>query len=187
VILTATDTSTWLWYFGRATGFVALVLLSAVVVLGILGPLRIASVAWPRYAIRTVHRDASLLALLVIAIHVIVLVLDSDVSIPIASALLPWESSYAPFWTGLGAVAFDLLIAIVISSLMRRRLGYRAWRSVHWLAYAIWPIALAHGLGAGSDSRSAWALGLRIACVTAIAIAVAMRLQYGAAAKTLEV
>lgn len=180
------NASTWSWYFGRATGFVALILLSAIIVLGVLGPLRVSSDAWPRFAIRTVHRDVSLLAMLVIAIHVIVLVLDGYVSIPLSAAVVPFGSGYEPFWIGLGALAFDLLIAIVVTSLLRRRLGYGTWRFIHWFAYVSWPVAVAHGLGAGSDSTSAWALGLTIACIVVVTAAVMMRLQSGTAAKTLE-
>ena len=120
MIIAAANASTWLWYFARATGLVALVLLTGVIVLGVLGPMRVASKLWPRFAIRTLHRDVSLLALLVIAIHVVVLVLDTYVRIPITASVLPWGSSHAPFWTGVGAVAFDLLIAIVVTSLARR-------------------------------------------------------------------
>jgi methionine sulfoxide reductase heme-binding subunit len=180
------DANSWYWYFGRATGFVALILLTAIIVLGVLGPLRVSTDAWPRFAIRTIHRDLSLLALLVIAIHVVVLVLDGYVSIPLSAAVLPFGSSYQPLWTGMGALAFDLLIAIVVTSLMRRRLGYGTWRFIHWFAYVSWPIAVAHGIGAGSDSSSAWALGLTGVCIAIVAAAVAMRVQGGSAAKTLE-
>jgi methionine sulfoxide reductase heme-binding subunit len=178
--------SSWYWYFGRATGFVALILLTAVIVLGVLGPLRVTTDAWPRFAIRTVHRDVSLLALLLIVIHIAVSLLDGYVHIPVSAAVLPFGSGYEPFWMGLGALAFDLLIAIILTSLMRRRLGYGTWRFVHWFTYICWPIAVAHGLGSGSDSTSAWALGLTFACIAVVAAAVAMRVQGGSAAKTLE-
>ena len=184
--LAAVNASSWDWYFGRATGFVALLLLSAIIVIGVLGPLRVSTDAWPRFAIRTVHRDLSLLALLVIAIHVVVLVLDGYVNIPLSAAVLPFGSGYQPFWTGMGALAFDLMIAIVVTSLMRRRLGYGTWRFIHWFAYVGWPVAVAHGLGAGSDSSSAWALALTFACVAIVAAAMVMRVQGGSAAKTLE-
>jgi predicted ferric reductase len=186
VILAAANASTWLWYFGRASGLVALVLLTGVIVLGVLGPLRVKSESWPRFAIRAVHRDLSLLALLVIAIHVVVLVLDTTVHVPLTAAILPWGSSYAPFWVGIGAVGFDMLIAIVVTSLLRRRFGYRTWRSVHWLAYVSWPLAVAHGLGAGSDSSSTWAFGLTLGCIAIAAAAVVLRVTYGPAAKGLE-
>ncbi len=105
------------------------------------------------------HRDVSLLALFVIVIHVVAIMLDSYVKIPLSAAVLPFGSSYSPFWTGLGALSFDLMIAIVVTSLVRKRLGYRTWRFVHWFAYVSWPIAVAHGLATGSDSGAAWALG----------------------------
>jgi methionine sulfoxide reductase heme-binding subunit len=184
--IAAANASTWSWYFARATGFVALILLTGIIVLGVLGPLRVVSDSWPRFAIRTVHRDVSLLALLVIAIHVITLVLDSYVSIPLSAAVLPWGSSFSPFWTGVGAIAFDLMIAIVVTSLVRRRLGYRTWRFVHWFAYASWPLAVAHGIATGTDSTTAWALCITIACIAIVMMAVVTRMQYGTAARTIE-
>ncbi len=184
--IAAANASTWAWYFGRATGLVALVLLTAVLVLGILGPLRVASNSWPRFAIRTVHRDVSLLTLLVIAIHVVVLSLDGYVHIPLTAGILPWGSSFMPFWVGIGALSFDLLIAIAVTSLIRRRLGYRTWRFVHWFAYVSWPLAVVHGIVTGSDSSSLWALAPTIVCIAVVAAAVVLRLQYGATARTLE-
>ena len=131
-------------------------------------------------------RRLGLLALLVIAIHVVVLVLDGYVNIPLSAGVVPFVSGYAPFWTGLGALALDLLLAIVVTSLLRRRLGYGTWRFVHWFAYVSWPIAVAHGLGTGSDSGSAWALTLTFGCIAIVAAAVVLRVQNGSAAKTLE-
>jgi methionine sulfoxide reductase heme-binding subunit len=170
-------TSNWVWYFGRATGLVALGLLTATIALGVLGPLRISSTIWPRFAIRTVHRDLALLCLLVIAIHVVTMVLDGYVHISLSAAFVPGGSSYRPFWVALGAVSFDLLLAIVLTSLLRRQLGDRTWRLVHWLTYASWPIALAHGLGAGSDNTKVWALALFLGCGAVVALAVFARVQ----------
>jgi methionine sulfoxide reductase heme-binding subunit len=163
-----THTSNWYWYFGRATGLISLVLLTATIVLGVLGPLRISTTGWPRFAIRTVHRDLALLSLLMIAIHVVAVVLDGYVHVPLSAAVLPVGSSYRPFWIALGAVSFDLLIAIVLTSLLRRQVGDRAWRFVHWFTYASWPIAVAHGVGAGSDSARVWALAITVGCCTVV-------------------
>lgn len=184
--IAAANASTWSWYFSRASGVVALVLLTAIIVLGVLGPLRVTGELWPRFAIRTVHRDISLLALLVVAIHVLTMVLDSYVSVPLSAVVLPWGSSFDPFWTGIGALAFDLMLALTATSLIRNRLGYRTWRSVHWLAYAAWPLAVAHGLTTGTDSDSVWDLGLTVACIAVVVVAVALRVQGGSAARTLE-
>jgi sulfoxide reductase heme-binding subunit YedZ len=170
-------TSNWYWYFGRATGLVALVLLTATIVLGVLGPLRISSGLWPRFVIRTLHRDLALLSLLVIAIHVVTSVLDGYARVPVSAAFLPFGSSYRPFWMALGAVSLDLLLAIVLTSLLRRRVGDRIWRLVHWLTYASWPLAVAHGLGTGSDSTQVWALAITVGCCAVVALAALVRIQ----------
>ena len=175
VTAAATQSSNWYWYFGRATGLIALVLLTATIVLGVLGPLRISSATWPRFAIRTLHRDLALLSLLIIAIHVVTVVLDGYVHIPLSTAVLPIGSSYRPLWMALGAVSFDLLLAIVATSLLRRQFGDRIWRLVHWLTYASWPPAVAHGLGAGSDSTQVWALAITIGCCALVALASVLR------------
>jgi predicted ferric reductase len=186
VIIAAANASTWAWYFSRATGIVALVLLTAVIVLGVLGPMRVSTELWPRFAIRTVHRDVSLLALVVIAVHVVTIVADAYVKVPLSAAILPWGSSFDPFWTGLGALSFDLLIALVVTSLLRNRVGFRTWRLVHWSAYACWPLAVAHGIATGTDSNAGWALALTVICIALVAVAVALRVQGGTAATTLE-
>jgi methionine sulfoxide reductase heme-binding subunit len=175
----AAGSSSWLWYFGRATGLIALVLLTATIVVGVLGPMRFSTRAWPRYALRTLHRDLALLSMAVIVVHVITLLLDGYVEIPLSAAVLPFGSSFAPFWMALGAVAFDLLIAIVVTSLLRRRLGQRIWRLTHWFTYISWPIAVAHGIGTGSDSGRGWALAITFGCCAVVTVAALSRLAEG--------
>lgn len=164
------------WYLTRATGIVALLLLTLVVVLGVIGVSGSAtSSRWPRFAISTLHRDASLLVIVVLVIHIVTTVLDSFAPINLIDAVVPFISAYRPLWLGLGAVAFDLLIALTITSLMRRRLGYGTWRAIHWLAYVSWPVAVLHGLGTGSDSKQTWALVLTSLCVLVVLAAVIAR------------
>jgi methionine sulfoxide reductase heme-binding subunit len=165
-----------LWYATRATGVVALVLLTATVVLGVAGWSRLATPRWPRMVTAGLHRSMSLLAVAFVAAHVLTTVLDSYAPIGWVSAVVPFSSPYRTFWLGLGTVAFDLLLAVVITSLLRVRLGYRSWRAVHWAGYAAWPIALWHGLGTGTDSRLPWLLALDAVCVTAVACAAGWRL-----------
>lgn len=166
------------WYLVRATGIVSLVLLTASVVLGILGPLRVTiSERWPRFAIDTLHRDVSLLVIVVLVIHIVTSVLDGFAPIRLIDAVVPFIAAYRPLWLGLGAVAFDLLLALVITSLMRRRLGYRSWRAIHWLAYASWPVAVLHGLGTGTDTKAGWNLVLTAICLLAVLAAVWARIQ----------
>jgi sulfoxide reductase heme-binding subunit YedZ len=165
-----------LWYATRAAGLVALLLLTVSVLLGVLTAGRLSSPRWPRFLTVGLHRNLSLLVLAFLALHIGTTVLDSYTSIQLSAAFIPFISSYKRGWLGLGAVALDLLIALVATSLTRIRLGHRAWRLVHWSAYACWPVAVAHGVGAGTDERTAWAAGLTIGCVAAVAGAVAWRL-----------
>lgn len=166
------------WYLTRATGAVALVLLTVSVVLGILGSARFsAGPRWPRFAIDSLHRDTSLLVILLIAIHVVTSVLDGFAPITLLDGVIPFLSPYRPLWLGLGTLSFDLLIALVVTSLMRRRLGYGAWRAIHWLAYVSWPVAVLHGLGTGTDTKSAWSIILTAACLAAVLGAVLVRIR----------
>ena len=144
-------------------------------VLGVVDVGRWSTPRWPRFVLDSLHRNVSMLVLVFLGLHIITAALDSFAPISLLDAVLPFIGSYRPFWLGLGAVAFDLLLAVTITSLLRQRLGHRAWRITHWLAYACWPIALLHGLGTGSDVKSAWSLLLTAICVIAVAIAVCAR------------
>jgi len=166
------------WYLARGTGAVALVLLTASVVIGIVGSVRFVAERWPRFAIDTVHRDVSLLVLVVLVIHIVTSVLDGFAPITLLDGVIPFNSPYRPLWLGLGTLSFDLLVAIAVTSLLRRRLGYRAWRAVHWLAYASWPVAVLHGLGTGSDVKQWWMLALTVVCIMAVLIAVWVRIAH---------
>lgn len=163
------------WYLTRATGAVALLLLTIAVLLGVLDVARWSSPRWPRFLVDALHRNVALLAVVFIALHVLTAVLDSFTSISLLAAFVPFAGSYRPFWLGLGALAFDILLAVMITSLLRRRLGHPAWRATHWLAYACWPIALLHGLGTGSDVKSAWLLLLSVLCALAVIVATVAR------------
>jgi DMSO/TMAO reductase YedYZ heme-binding membrane subunit len=103
-------------------------------------------------------------------------VVDTYTSIPATAALIPFASSYKAPWLGLGAVAVDLLIGIMVTSALRNRLGFRAWRRLHWLAYACWTVALIHGLGTGTDRRTLWVFAITLGCGAAVAVAATWRL-----------
>ncbi len=163
------------WYLARGTGAVALVLLTVSVVIGIVGTLRVSAVRWPRFAVDTVHRDVSLLVIVLLVVHIVTSVLDGFAPISLIDSIIPLHSSYRSLWLGLGALSFDLLLALAITSLVRRRLGYRRWRAIHWLAYASWPIAVLHGLGTGTDTKVWWMLMLTAICVAAVAAAICVR------------
>ncbi len=175
----ATAGPTAFWYTTRATGFVALILLTVSIVLGVMNVRRDQPGALPRFVLDAVHRNASLLAMAFLVVHIVTSVLDGFAPITLLDGVVPFVSGYRPIWLGLGTVAFDLLIAVVITSLVRRRLGYGAWRAVHWLAYASWPVAVIHGLGTGSDTKTGWALFITGVCVAAVLLAVVARVSAG--------
>src|SRR5215469_5692372 len=170
-----TISSTALWYASRATGVVALVLLTVVVLLGILVNRRGRLPGLPRFAVTSLHRSLSLLAVAFIAIHVVTAVADPFVTIGIAAAIIPFSSPYKPVWIGLGAISFDIIVALIITSLARARIGRRTWRAVHWLAYACWPVALLHSIGSSTDLRAGWLLVLAIGCAAAVIVAACWR------------
>ena len=122
------------------------------------------------------HGTLALAAVTLVAAHVLTSVLDPFAPLRLADAVIPFAGRYRPVWVGLGAVAFDLLLVLVVTSLLRRRIGARAWRAVHWAAYACWPPALVHALGAGSDVRSRWMLAVAAGCLGIAVIAVAVRI-----------
>jgi sulfoxide reductase heme-binding subunit YedZ len=167
------------WYLTRSTGSVALLLLTIAVAFGVLDVRRFSSPRWPRFVIDALHRNVSLLAIAFLALHILTSVLDSFAPITILDALIPFVGSYRPFWLGLGALAFDLLLAVTITSLVRRRVGYGTWRAIHWLTYASWPIALLHSFGTGSDVKSTWLLLLSIVCLLVVLAAVLARVLAG--------
>jgi sulfoxide reductase heme-binding subunit YedZ len=165
-----------LWYSTRATGAVSLVLLTISFLMGIPTLLDTATERLPRIVVQLLHRNVSLLVLIFLALHIATAVADGFVTIRWLDAVVPFGGAYRPLWLGLGAVAFDLLLAVIITSLVRVRIGYQTWRYVHLTTYAIWPIAFVHGLGTGSDTRYPWMWWVCGACAVTVLVAVTWRL-----------
>ncbi len=167
--------STTVWYTMRATGVVALVLLTGTMVLGILTAGHTASRSWPAFARADLHKRVSLLAMAFLACHVLTAVLDTYVNVGWAALVIPFASPYRPLWTGLGTVGVDLMVAVAASSALRQRMNPRTWRGIHWLAYGSWPVAMAHSLGLGTDAATPWMDSLAALCAVGVAGAVAWR------------
>jgi hypothetical protein len=176
---TVTSSSMPLWYATRATGVVSLVLLTLSLDLGILVSVRFVTERWPRFVTIGVHRNTSLLVVVFLALHIMTAVLDPYAPVGWPSLLIPFVSQYRPLWLGLGTVAFDLLLALIVTSLLRTRIGHRTWRIVHWAAYACWPVAVVHALGTGTDPKAPFILGLILVCAASVLAAGAWRLASG--------
>lgn len=162
-----------LWFASRATGLVSLLLLTGTIVLGVATTGRVAGSRWPRFAVAGLHRNLSLLVVVFLVAHIATAVIDPYAGIRWVDALVPFVSDYQPFWLGLGSVALNLLIAVLVTSLLRSRLPWRVWRGIHWAGYALFPVAVAHGLGTGgADTRQLWVLACVGTCVVIVAAAI---------------
>jgi methionine sulfoxide reductase heme-binding subunit len=165
-----------LWYTTRGAGAVSLVLFSAVVVLGVLSSLRFEVPSWPRFLTTGLHRNLALTAVVFLVLHIFTAVVDPFTHLGWLAAVIPFSSYYRTFWLGLGVIAFELLIAITVTSLVRGLIGHSAWRAIHWLSYASWPIAVVHGFGTGTDKLSGWMLAIDVVCISAVVVSVGARL-----------
>jgi methionine sulfoxide reductase heme-binding subunit len=168
-----------LWFATRATGSVALVLLTATVVIGIAGAGRYAPTSVGRFEVATLHRNLSLLCLALLAAHLGTALADSYVPLGWISGLVPFVSPYRTLWVGLGTVAFDLLLAVALTSAVRLRMGLRRWKATHHLAYAAWPAAIFHAAGTGTDTKLGVQTTLYVLCVASVVLACWWRLYRG--------
>jgi sulfoxide reductase heme-binding subunit YedZ len=146
-------------------------------VLGIVSAMRWQTASWPRFVTTGFHRNLALTTVIFLAIHVVTAVVDPFTALGWEAAIVPFSSPYRRLWLGLGVVGIYLLLAIVLTSLLRRLFGPRVWRMVHWLAYAMWPVALIHSIGTGTDPGFAWMLAVEAVCVGSVIAAVAWRVR----------
>jgi DMSO/TMAO reductase YedYZ heme-binding membrane subunit len=134
--------------------------------------------SWPRFLTTGLHRNLSLTAVVFLALHIVTAVVDPFTHLGWLAAVVPFSSYYRTFWLGLGVIAFELLIAITVTSLVRGLIGLSAWRAIHWLSYASWPIAVLHGFGTGTDTLSTWMLAIDGVCIAAVAGSLAARVMF---------
>jgi methionine sulfoxide reductase heme-binding subunit len=167
------------WYLARASGIVGFVLLTIAVVLGLTLSGRAKLRYWPRFAIEDVHRFAGLLTGTFISLHVLTLFVDSYLPFSLTQLVVPGASTYRPLSTALGVVAAELLLALAITNRYRKRMSYRFWRRAHYLNFAIWGLALSHGIAAGTDRAAPWTLALYIGAAATVTGLIAWRTSGG--------
>jgi sulfoxide reductase heme-binding subunit YedZ len=164
------------WYLMRGSGVVSLLLLTAVSALGIATVSRWRPGRSPRFVTLGLHRNIALLAVAFLGVHVLTAAFDPQASVSLVSVILPLPSDRYSLWLGLAALALDLVVALVVTSLVRHRIPPRLWRGVHWLAYLAWPVALLHGAGMGTDAGAVWMLAIDAICIAVFAAAFLLRL-----------
>ncbi len=162
------------WILARTAGLTAYVLLTLVVVAGLVVKTKPLRAVKPASAV-DVHRFLTSLALGAVALHGLALVLDSTVHIGPAALLVPGAARYRPIWTGAGVVAAELALVVALSFPMRKMIGIRSWRRLHWATYGIFALATAHGLLAGTDSSRPLVFDLYLAAVGTVACAATWR------------
>jgi sulfoxide reductase heme-binding subunit YedZ len=170
----------WYWYATRGLGVSTLIVLTGTVVIGIVTAVRWSGQTTPGFVAADLHRNLSLLAMLLLGSHIVTTVLDPFAHITVRDVIIPFGAAYRPVWLGLGVAATDILIAVIATSLLRERIGPRIWRWLHWAAYGSWPLAVVHGLGTGSDARAPWLIAVVVSCVAAVLIALVERIRKGA-------
>jgi sulfoxide reductase heme-binding subunit YedZ len=164
-----------LWFVTRSSALISFGLLTVTFMLGLLTTGRAVASA-PRFVTQALHRNATLLALAFVAVHIVSTLLDGFVPVGWAAVVVPFTSGYRTTWVAAGTIAFDLALLLTITSLARVRIGLRIWRGIHWLAYALWPLTLVHYLGAGTDARAAWGRWLAIGSAVLVAGAIVARI-----------
>ncbi len=165
-----------LWALGRGTGITALAFLTISLLLGITTRSGRPLLVLPRFAVASVHRFAALAATLLVVLHMTLLFFDPYAQLRLVDFIVPFLGAYRPLWLGLGTLAFDVLAVVIVTSLLRHRLGARTFRVVHWVSYGLWPTAMAHALGNGTDAGREWFLLFAACCALPVGGALLWRL-----------
>ena len=145
------------WYLSRASAFVAYVLLWWSMLLGLSITSKAARL-WPGGpAASALHEHASLLGLAFAVLHALVLLADTYIGYTLPQILIPFASSSMPLWVGFGQVALYAMALVTFSFYVRRWIGARTWRTLHFLSFAVFVLALGHGVVSGTDTSTIWA------------------------------
>jgi DMSO/TMAO reductase YedYZ heme-binding membrane subunit len=145
------------WYTTRIAALLSYLALSASTIYGLLLSTRILDRVAHRPISYTLHQDLAGIGVALALVHAAVLMIDRSVPYAPAEILVPFAGPYRPLWVGIGQVTMGLSLLVLLSFYVRKRIGTRAWRSIHYLAFAAFAGATVHGLMTGSDAGAAWA------------------------------
>ena len=164
-----------LWLLGRGLGVSTLVLLTISMVAGIITWQRSTPLQTPRFAVAEIHRRASLVASGLLVVHILSLVFDQEAQLSWVDTVVPFLNARNPLWWGLGTLSLDILLVVVVTSLMKKRISHRVWRGIHWFSYLAWPVAVLHAFGGGTDAATVWFRLIAFTCIAAVGAAVGIR------------
>lgn len=163
------------WLLARASGLTAYVLLTGSVLAGLVVKSKPFGRALKASAVTDVHRFLALLGLGMIALHGVALTLDQTVRMPLFALLVPFASTYRPAAVAFGVLGAELAALIVASWSLRKRIGMRNWRRLHFATFFVFVMGTVHGLTAGTDSSRPWAIALYLGAAGVVAFATAWR------------
>lgn len=140
------------WVSSRLLAFIAYGAIAGSVIYGLLLSTKLLDAVAHRPITFTLHQDLAAVGLGLAGIHGALLGLDRTVPASIGELAIPFATTYRPLWVGFGQLAFWISAAVVASFYLRRRIGQRAWRLLHYATFLAFVGATAHGIGAGTDS-----------------------------------
>ena len=148
------------WYLARAAGLSAYLMLFLNVVFGLAVHTKVMDRIYARWRSLDLHQFTTLLALGLLSIHALALLGDQYIGFSVPEILVPLLSPYRPVWTAIGVIGGYLLVLVAASSYLRKHISYGTWRSLHYISFGAYVLALAHGILAGTDTSQPWAEAL---------------------------
>ncbi len=144
------------WDVARAGGLVGFGLLTVSVCLGLVLSMRLTSSRWPRFVTNDLHQHLAVLTASFLTVHVVGILLDPYAHIGVLQSVIPFTTTWRPLPLSLGIVGFELLLAVWASSRVRAQIGYQWWRRLHYATFAVFVVALLHGVYSGTDTHQPW-------------------------------
>jgi methionine sulfoxide reductase heme-binding subunit len=171
------------WDVARAAGLTTLILLTCSMALGLSLSMGVASPRWPRFLTNDLHRFLALTSLVFLGVHVASVAIDPFTHFRLADVLVPFASSYHTGALSVGIVAAYLMLAVWFTTLLQKRMGYRAWRLTHYATFAVYLLAIVHAVLIGTDRNTPWAKGVELGSLALVGGLTALRLD-GAGGRT---
>jgi DMSO/TMAO reductase YedYZ heme-binding membrane subunit len=164
------------WLFERLFAWMAYIAVTLSVVFGLLLSSKVLDAIAHRPVNFTLHQELAIAGVGMAGIHGMLLGLDASMPFSVAQILVPGQAPYAPLAVGVGQVALYLMALVTASFYVRRHIGQRAWRALHYLTFLAFAGSTAHGIAAGTDSGQAWAQWMYLGAMTVVAFLLAYRI-----------
>jgi len=155
------------WYCVRALGILAYLVLTGSILYGLLLSTKILDVIAHRPVSFALHKDLAIVALILGTLHGLLLTFDQSFNFTLVAILVPFQSPYAPVAVGIGQLTLYASAIVTASFYVRRRIGQKAWRLLHYITFLVFIGSSVHGITSGSDAGTPWAFWMYLLAVTA--------------------